>query len=60
MCIEDHMDTLVNNIFGMVSQELEDVLDLSLVRKAAESDAVLAGARSDHLLGYHSHRRHGG
>ena len=49
------MDTLVDYIFGVVPQELKDVLDLGLVGQPPQPDAVPPGAGSDQLLGYHSH-----
>ena len=49
------MDSLVNNVFGMIPQELEYVLDLGLVWEPPQPDAVLPGAGRDELLGYHSH-----
>ena len=56
MSIEDHVDSLVDNIFGVVAQELEDVLHLSLVWETPESDTIFPGSSSDKLLGYHSDR----
>ena len=49
------MDALVDDIFGVVLQELEDVLHLGLVGQPPQPDAVPPGARGDQLLGYHSH-----
>lgn len=55
LSIEYHVDSLVNNVFGMIPQELEYVLDLGLVWEPPQPDAVLPGAGRDELLGYHSH-----
>ena len=57
LCIEDHVDALVDNVLGMVAKELEDMLNLGLIRESAQSDAVFAGAGSDELLGNNSHGR---
>ena len=60
LSIEDHVDSLVDDIFGVFPEELQDVLHLGLVRETSQPDAVLPGAGSDELLGYHSHGREGG
>ena len=53
--IEDHMDSLVDDILGVLAQELQYVLHLGLVRQPSQPDTILPGAGSDELLGYHSH-----
>ena len=53
--IEDHVDSLVDDILGVLAQELQYVLHLSLVRQPSQPDTILPGAGSDQLLGYHSH-----
>ena len=60
LSIEDHVDSLVDDILGVLAQELQYVLHLSLVGQPSQPDAVLPGAGSDELLGYHSHGRQGG
>ena len=55
LSIEDHVDSLVDDILGVLAQELQDVLHLGLVGQAPQPDAVLPRAGSDQLLGYHSH-----
>ena len=54
------MDTLVNNVLGMVTKELQDMLHLGLIGESAKSDTVFAGSSSDELLGYDSHGRNRG
>ena len=49
------MDPLVDDVFGVLPQELEDVLHLGLVGQPPQPDAVPPGAGGDQLLGYHSH-----
>ena len=49
------MDALVDDVLGVVPQELEDVLHLGLVGQPPQPDAVPPGAGGDELLGYHSH-----
>ena len=48
------MDPLVDNVFGVFPQELQDVLHLGLVGQPPQPDAVPPGAGGDQLLGYHS------
>ncbi len=42
--VVDHVDALVDDTFGVLAKELEDVLNLSLVRQSTQADAVLARA----------------
>jgi len=44
------VDTLIHDALGVVAQELQDVLNLSLVRQATEANAVLSRAGRDELL----------
>ena len=44
------MDALEDDALGVLAEELEDVLDLGLVREAPEADAVLPSPRSDDVL----------
>jgi hypothetical protein len=50
LSIVDHVDTPVGNTLGMVAKKLENVLHLRLVRKATETDAILADASRYDLL----------
>ena len=55
--VVDHVDALVDDTFGVLAKELEDVLNLSLVRQSTQADAVLARAWRDHLLRQQWHLR---
>ena len=54
------MDSLVDDVLGVLAQELQDVLHLGLVGQSPQPDAVLPRPGSDELLGYHSHGRQAG
>ena len=60
LSIEDHVDSLVDDVLGVLAQELQDVLHLGLVGQPPQPDAVLPRPGSDELLGYHSHGRQAG
>ena len=57
LSIEDHVDSLVDDVLGVLAQELQDLLHLGLVGQPSQADAILPGAGSDELLGYDSHGR---
>ena len=50
LCVVDHVDALVDDVFGVFTEEFENVLHLGFVRQSAEAYAVLPGAGSDQLL----------
>ena len=52
LCIVDHVDSLEDDVPGVLPEEGEDVCHRGLVRKTSESDAVLAGPGGDELLGH--------
>ena len=58
--VEDHVNTLIHNVLGMVTKKLQDVFHLRLIRQSTEPNTVLAGASSNELLGNNSHGRHRG
>lgn len=44
LSIVDHVYAMIDNILGVFTEEVEDVLHLRFVRKATESYAILARA----------------
>ena len=49
--VVDHVDPVVDNVLGVVTQELEEMFHLGLVGQTPQSDAVPSRAHCDHLLG---------
>lgn len=50
LSVVDHVDTLEDDVLGVVTEELEDVLHLCLIQQASQTNAVLTGTGSDYVL----------
>lgn len=56
--IVNHVNSLEDNVLGMFRQKLQNLLNLSLVRKSSKSNAVFSGSRRHELLRNQRDLRH--
>ena len=50
LCVVDHVDSLVDDVFGVIAEEFEYMFHLGFIRQSSKANAILPGAGSDQLL----------
>lgn len=50
LSVENHVNTLILDIFRMLSHELKNMLDEGLIRKSSQTNAILASPGGNEVL----------